>query len=164
MTFPLILSQFNKPIPVLLSLVYQPWMVELIRNHIVGVWRHTTNHGSDYSDGSRCRIGTGALTLITCQRHFFMSADNHCKQFVTQIRSWGYKTFIILNSAEHEIYPANKFIHLLAIFMSSWNFVLSWVEHEKSFISPGPGLTECISWYLAISSFSTVSVNYNTEF
>ena len=22
--------------------------------------------------------------------------------------------------------------------MSSWNFVLSWVEHEKSFITPGP--------------------------
>ena len=57
----------------------------------------------------------------------------------------------MLNSTEHKIYPANKcknantyrhdkynikqenslFVGIL-VFMSIWNFVLSWVEHEKS--------------------------------
>ena len=79
--------------------------------------------------------------------------------------SWpqGYKTSSMLNSAEQEIYPAHKCwnanncwhlkftsmintaserlkakqnLYLSAlIFMSSWNFVLSWVEREKSFIT-----------------------------
>ena len=96
------------------------------------------------------------------------SASNHFSnvhvQLFSEVRSRGYTTFFILNSAEHEIYPAHKclnannfgiltfisminttserlkarnffsFVGSLA-FMSSWNFVLSWVEHEKSFIT-----------------------------
>ena len=30
----------------------------------------------------------------------------------------------------------------ISVFMSSWNCVLTWVEHEKSFITSGPGLNE----------------------
>ena len=36
----------------------------------------------------------------------------------------------------------------ILVFMSSWNFVLSWVEHEKSFINLGPGLSaKTRYWY-----------------
>ena len=31
----------------------------------------------------------------------------------------------------------SSFVGIL-VFMSSWNFVLSWVEHEKSFITSWP--------------------------
>ena len=81
----------------------------------------------------------------------------------------GYKIFFMLNSAEHEIFSANKyenanklaFSYLLAEkitrsamlskkefaiisnlrFISRTNFMLSWVEHEKSFITLGPDQT-----------------------
>ena len=85
-------------------------------------------------------------------------------------RPRGYKTFFMLNSTEHEISTAQKklkyrqikkflalsfsdviFIMLINVkmpiivgiltFMSRTNFVLSWVEHEKSFITSGPVLT-----------------------
>ena len=60
----------------------------------------------------------------------------------------------MINSAEHKIYPANAniltFIMIMntpfemfkarnffevLVLMSSWKFVLSWVEYEKSFIT-----------------------------
>ena len=31
----------------------------------------------------------------------------------------------------------------ILVFMSSWNFVLSWVEHEKSFLTSGPVFEVC---------------------
>ena len=72
--------------------------------------------------------------------------------------------FFMLNSTEHEIsaahkktkIPINEDVSCLAplrcciyhankcgilTFMSRINFVLSWVEHEKSFITSAPGLT-----------------------
>ena len=67
------------------------------------------------------------------------------------IRPRGYKTVFMLNSAEHEIFSAEK-ISCSAIlsqkefaivrnlrFISMKNSMLSWVEHEKSFIFSGPG-------------------------
>ena len=76
-----------------------------------------------------------------------------------------YKTFFMLNSAEHEIFRANKYentniswhFHIywhrkfhaqLCLefaslsnlrFISRTKFMLSWVEHEKDFITSGPG-------------------------
>ena len=79
-----------------------------------------------------------------------------------ELRPWGYKTFFMPNSAEHEFCPANKsqptnnYKFFLAkhswawkfsllinmkmstiigifVFISRENFMLSWVEHEKSF-------------------------------
>ena len=73
----------------------------------------------------------------------------------------GYKTFFVLNSAEHEIFPANKsqitnnckfflakysssmktslLINMtivgIFIFISGEHFMLSWVKHEESFIT-----------------------------
>ena len=85
------------------------------------------------------------------------------------IRPRSYKTFFMLSSTEHEISIAHKklkyrqtkkflalrlldlvFIMLINVkmpkyvdiltFMSRINFVLSWVEHGKSFITSGPSL------------------------
>ena len=48
----------------------------------------------------------------------------------------------MLNMAEHEIFSANKYETTttvgIFIFISRENFKLSWVEHEKSFITLGP--------------------------
>ena len=85
-------------------------------------------------------------------------------------RARGYKTFYMLNSAEHRILNAHKyktikkFIFLgsnqprtlffllinvktptnvgTLIFISREKFMLCWVEHEKSFITSGPDLSE----------------------
>ena len=92
------------------------------------------------------------------------------RHFWQEIHIWarGYKTFIMLNSIEHEIINTHKykkyqgnsnflgsdkprmlFFQLVNVkmptivgiltFLSRKNFVLSWVEHEKSFITSGPG-------------------------
>ena len=69
-------------------------------------------------------------------------------------RPQGYRTFFMLNSAEHEIFSANKFISkeifyaqlclarnfLILLVICRTNFMLSCVEHEKSFIMSGPDL------------------------
>ena len=84
-----------------------------------------------------------------------------------ETRSRGYKTFFMLNSVEHEILNAHKYINIkkfaiflgsdkprtlffphihvkmptivgILTFMSRKNFILSLVEHEKSFITSGP--------------------------
>ena len=81
-----------------------------------------------------------------------------------KIRSQGYKNNVMLNSAEHEIcfvyqswntdkiskllsassaeLSMKKVLFLFLIFMTKWNFMLSWVEHEKSLITSGPGLSD----------------------
>ena len=97
------------------------------------------------------------------------------------IRPWGYKTFFMLNSAEHEIFSANKyenannsaFSYLLAEessclamfsktefkivsnlrFISRTNFMLSWVEHEKSFITSRPGRLLLVDIFYSIKWF-----------
>ena len=55
-----------------------------------------------------------------------------------------YKTFFMLNTAEHEICPANKSqitnnckLVGIFIFISRENFMLNWVEHEKISITSG---------------------------
>ena len=92
----------------------------------------------------------------------------------------GNKTFFMLNLVEHEILIAHKYKNIkkfcfnlgsgkprmlfftlinvkmptivgILTFMSKQNFMLSWVEHEKSFITSGPGLVFC-SVTLAVDS------------
>ena len=88
----------------------------------------------------------------------------------------GYKTFFVLNSVEHESFSANKklllaFSYLLAVkiscsaifskkefaivnnlrFISRTNFMLRWVEHEKSFITSGPDVGSITGIYLTIN-------------
>ena len=61
------------------------------------------------------------------------------------IRPRGYKTFFMLNSAKHEIFSANKYENakkeLATVsnlrFINMKSFMLSWVEHERSFITSG---------------------------
>ena len=98
----------------------------------------------------------------------------------------GYETFFMLNSAKHEMFSANKyenanklaFSYLLAEkfscsamfsktefaiisnsrFISRTNFMLSWVEHEKSFMTSGPG--HFFIWsYEYFIHFKTVPLN-----
>ena len=86
----------------------------------------------------------------------------------------GYKTFSMLNSAENEICPAYKIFNMnnlnwfsckaelsmkffllinikmptivgILIFISRKIFLLTWVEHEKSFITSGPAAV--VNWY-----------------
>ena len=61
-----------------------------------------------------CHLGNFACFLVVCRfffeinflEKFFQEYHQNVKQF----RSWprGYKTFFMLNSAEHEIYPDHK--------------------------------------------------------
>ena len=89
-----------------------------------------------------------------------------------QTEPQGYKTFFILNSVEHEILNAHKYKKIsrnsaflgpdkprmiffprtnvkmptivgILTFMSRKNFMLSYAEHKKSFITSGPGLVVC---------------------
>ena len=92
-----------------------------------------------------------------------MGLNRYSHPFFQNIRPRGYKTFFMLNSAEHEICPNNKSqitnnctllsmkISLLInmkmptivgifIFISRETFMLSWVEHEKFFVTLGPGV------------------------
>ena len=63
--------------------------------------------------------------------------------------------FFLLNIAEHEISSGNKYENAnnswIFIFISRENFMLSWVEHEKSFITSGPECTQdwgdVFAWY-----------------
>ena len=66
----------------------------------------------------------------------------------------GILTFISMMKTTPERLKARTFfICRCLVFMSTWNFVVSWVEHEKSFITSGPGIFVCrwcILWYILI--------------
>ena len=55
----------------------------------------------------------------------------------------GYKTFFMLNSAEHECsakFSKEEFtIFSYLRFISRKNFMLGWLKHEKRFITSGQG-------------------------
>ena len=108
------------------------------------------------SDATECNIWSGSPLFVRYQavlRHI--------------TGPQGFKTFFMLNSAEHEVFSANKyenaknslaFLYLLAEkfscsvmfskkefaiisnlgFISRTKFMLSWVEHEKNFMTLGP--------------------------
>ena len=57
----------------------------------------------------------------------------------------GILTFIsMINTTSGRLKARNFFVCQYFSFMSRWNFVLSWVEHEKSSINSGPGFFNCI--------------------
>ena len=59
----------------------------------------------------------------------------------------GILTFIsMINTTSERLKVRYFFICRYFSFMSSWNFVLGWVEHEKSFITSGPGLRPVSYW------------------
>ena len=51
----------------------------------------------------------------------------------------------MLNLAEHAqlLSMKNVLIVGIFIFMTKWNFMLSWVEHEKSLMTSGPDAKFC---------------------
>ena len=56
--------------------------------------------------------------------------DQRVSQQSHTVWHWGYKTFFMLNSAEHEIFSANKYENAIVgifIFISRENFMLSYV-------------------------------------
>ena len=69
-------------------------------------------------------------------------------EYYNVYRSWGYKAVFMLNSTETKVYPASnecenannccsmKF-HAILVFMSK-DFIVSRVEHKKSFITSRP--------------------------
>ena len=95
------------------------------------------------------------------------SSPRSVPQILVYWATWprGYKAFFMLNSVEHEILNAHKYkkyqeirhflgsdkpkmlfypfinVKIVGIltFMSRKNFILSWVEHKKSFITSGLG-------------------------
>ena len=78
----------------------------------------------------------------TCINTSIVHLWNHCIPTAV-IRPRCYKTFFMLNSAEHEIFSAMFSKKEFAIvsylrFISMKNSMLSWGEHEKSFITSGP--------------------------
>ena len=53
----------------------------------------------------------------------------------------GILTFIsMINTASERLKQETSLFVGILVFKTSWNFVLSWVEHEKSFITSGPVL------------------------
>ena len=56
----------------------------------------------------------------------------------------------LLKRAEHKTFSANKYKNAnfvgISICISKENFMLNWVEHQKSFITSGPGC-----WLQALS-------------
>ena len=52
----------------------------------------------------------------------------------SKLRFWGYKKNFMLNSAEHEIFPAHKMPIIFGIltFVSGKNSITGLSEHEKS--------------------------------
>ena len=48
----------------------------------------------------------------------------------------------------------------ILVFMSSWNFMLSWVEHEKSFITFGPGFDWYVYWSITVMHTPQRSCNH----
>ena len=107
----------------------------------------------------------GKMCLWTCEK---------CTQIIMHMLKVtcgprGYKTFSMLISAEHEIFSAYKYENATQLdllskkiaivsnlrFISMKNFLLSWVEHEKSFITLGPGL--CSSFIHTVVSNDSVS-------
>ena len=68
---------------------------------------------------------------------------------VIKIKISTIKTFFMLNSAEHAqmSWAWKKFSKIVSIlrFIRKLNFMLSWVEHEKSFITSWPECTCCLN-------------------
>ena len=70
----------------------------------------------------------------------------------------------MFKSPNSVFYPAKKCLRPTIIgiftFMSSINYMLSWVKHEKRFITSGPGIHYCM-WLKACSLLSNCKRNFH---
>ena len=110
----------------------------------------------------RDKLIENSRRIYTTKR--YSQKSNTCDSHNQDNQAQGYKTFSMLNSVEHEILMLKRIkissnsafigsdkprmlffplIHVMIVgiltSMSRKNFMLSWVEHEKSFITLGPG-------------------------
>ena len=76
----------------------------------------------------------------------------------------GILTFISMINTTYESFESKKksVYGGILVFMSSCNFVLSWVEHEKSFITSGPG-PEVIKLFSCSTQLSTEYIILNMD-
>ena len=51
----------------------------------------------------------------------------------------------------------------VGISISSWNFVLSWVKHEKSFITLGPEADQTATVYMHLENHTLCRKNYAAD-
>ena len=59
----------------------------------------------------------------------------------------GILTFMNMINTASESFQTRKILFNLLPFMSNWNFVLSWFEHEKCLITSGPVLKKYLRGY-----------------
>ena len=88
-----------------------------------------------FSEGTRYeeeQTGPEVIKLFSCSTHLSMKFHFVIKNKNTK----NLKLFFMLNSAEQ----ISKFACILGCINK--NFMLSWVEHEKSFITLGPKVTK----------------------
>ena len=86
---------------------------------------------------------------------FFMLNSAEHKIYPANIKLLIFENSFLLNIGEHENFPANEYE--IFIFISRENFMLSWVEHEKSFITSGPGPT---LWVISVSNPNRKAVQH----
>ena len=65
----------------------------------------------------------------------------------------GILTFVSMINTTRDLKRETSLFVGILVFMSSWNFMLSWFENEKSFIASGPGIwVQTVCKYKFISS------------
>ena len=69
----------------------------------------------------------GTSTFSHDEVHFVTTDENSTGDVRRRNSPPGYKTFFMLNSAEHEIFSANKYENGIFIFISREIFILSYV-------------------------------------
>ena len=92
--------------------------------------------------------GPGVIKLFPCSTQlstkFILLINVKMPTFISMINT---------TSAERLYKQETSSFVGIVVFMSSWNFVLSWVEHEKSFITPRPSLQQMTTSHLIITHF-----------
>ena len=70
----------------------------------------------------------------------------------------------LVNISEHENFSANKYVVGIFMFINRENFMLSWVEHEKGFITLGLGIqflySILLSCQMSVSDSPSVVYEY----
>ena len=90
-----------------------------------------------YTKGWYCLLLTGPEGI----KHFSYSTQLSPK-FILLINV-KMPTISMINTLSERLKARSLFICRYFSFLSSWNFMLSWVEHEKSLITSGPGPDIC---------------------
>ena len=109
---------------------YYVWQTLYIRQHTKTILHMQNTSGPE------------VITLFSCSTQLSTKFIMHkCKiSTILGILTFISMKFILINSTSEKHTARNILFVGIVDFVSSWNFMLSWVEHEKSFITLGPGL------------------------